>query len=352
MKAGLVLSGGGAMGAYQVGVIKALAEQRVQLQAVSGASIGALNGAIVASESTTQAAYQKLESLWRLLGENNPLKLNKAVYLELLIASGLQLNANKLLKLFSLPQVRAICKRYLPDFMPMHLADTMLDDAPLQNLMSEYLDIEALKSGLPLYVSVFESEGAIQDIIQCVMAELGITENKNSEFVHIQSLSSEEQKEALLASAALPLLFKAKTIGDKEYVDGGVGGWSKNQGNTPIKPLIDAGCDLVIVSHLSDGSLWSRHDFSPATIIELRPKERIGRHDGLIAGGKDLLGFKPEFIDSWIEQGYNDTMLSLERIRKPLEARSKLVQSESDLQSNLTASESIDNKLNDLMSKL
>ncbi|HDY7459574.1 TPA: patatin-like phospholipase family protein [Vibrio vulnificus] len=352
MKAGLVLSGGGAMGAYQVGVIKALAEQGIQLQAVSGASIGALNGAIIASESTTQAAYQKLESLWRLLGESNPLKLNKAVYLELLIASGLQLNASKLLKLFSLPQVRTICKQYLPNFMPMQLADSILDDAPLKNLMSEYLDTEALKSGLPLYVSVFESEGAVQDIIQCMMADLGIAENKASEFVHIQSLSSEEQKEALLASAALPLLFNAKTIGGKEYVDGGVGGWSKNQGNTPIKPLIDAGCELVIVSHLSDGSLWSRHDFSQATIIELRPKERIGRNDGLIAGAKDLLGFKPEFIRPWIEQGYNDTMLSLERVQKPLEARSQLAQSESDLQSNLTTSESIDEKLNDLMSRL
>lgn len=352
MKAGLVLSGGGAMGAYQVGVIKALAEQGIQLQAVSGASIGALNGAIIASESTTQAAYQKLESLWRLLGESNPLKLNKAVYLELLIASGLQLNASKLLKLFSLPQVRTICKQYSPNFMPMQLADSILDDAPLKNLMSEYLDTEALKSGLPLYVSVFESEGAVQDIIQCMMADLGIAENKASEFVHIQSLSSEEQKEALLASAALPLLFNAKTIGGKEYVDGGVGGWSKNQGNTPIKPLIDAGCELVIVSHLSDGSLWSRHDFSQTTIIELRPKERIGRNDGLIAGAKDLLGFKPEFIRPWIEQGYNDTMLSLERVQKPLEARSQLAQSESDLQSNLTTSESIDEKLNDLMSRL
>ena len=44
MKTGLVLSGGGAVGAYQAGVVKALAECGTQISMVSGASIGAFNG--------------------------------------------------------------------------------------------------------------------------------------------------------------------------------------------------------------------------------------------------------------------------------------------------------------------
>lgn len=48
-KIGLVLSGGGAKGAYQVGVVRALAEMNIKIGAISGASIGALNGAIIAS---------------------------------------------------------------------------------------------------------------------------------------------------------------------------------------------------------------------------------------------------------------------------------------------------------------
>ncbi|EIO19471.1 hypothetical protein ECPA31_1421, partial [Escherichia coli PA31] len=49
MKTGLVLSGGGAVGAYQAGVVKALAECGTQISMVSGASIGAFNGAIIAA---------------------------------------------------------------------------------------------------------------------------------------------------------------------------------------------------------------------------------------------------------------------------------------------------------------
>ena len=44
---GLVLDGGGARGAYQIGAWKALAEAGVKINAVSGTSVGALNGALV-----------------------------------------------------------------------------------------------------------------------------------------------------------------------------------------------------------------------------------------------------------------------------------------------------------------
>jgi len=352
MKVGLVLSGGGALGAYQVGILKALAEQGIDVQAVSGASIGALNGAIVASETSSQLAFEKLNNLWTLLSKDSPLKINNAVYLQLLISSGLQLNAGRLLKLLETPYLKSIWMKHIPDFIPLNIADSLLDDEPLKELLEEYLDVKALKSGLPLYVSVFESEGMIKDVVQCVTAELGIAENKDSEYIHIQSLHNEEQKEALLASAALPLLFKPKTIGGKEYIDGGVGGWSKNQGNTPVQPLIDSGCDLVIVSHLADGSLWSRHDFPETTVVELRPQSQIARHDGLIGGAKDLLGFKPEMIESWIEQGYVETIRTLERIKKPLKAKSSLRSSESVLQTSLRDSKAIDDGLDDIMSKL
>lgn len=46
---GLVLSGGGGKGAYEVGVIKALVEAGVKIAAVSGASVGALNAALFAT---------------------------------------------------------------------------------------------------------------------------------------------------------------------------------------------------------------------------------------------------------------------------------------------------------------
>lgn len=41
---GLVLDGGGARGAYQIGAWKALREAGVKIEAVAGTSVGALNG--------------------------------------------------------------------------------------------------------------------------------------------------------------------------------------------------------------------------------------------------------------------------------------------------------------------
>ena len=44
---GLVLDGGGARGAYQIGAWKALREAGVKIEAVAGTSVGALNGALI-----------------------------------------------------------------------------------------------------------------------------------------------------------------------------------------------------------------------------------------------------------------------------------------------------------------
>ena len=46
MEYGLVLAGGGVRGAYQIGVWKALKELKIKVSAVSGVSIGAVNGAL------------------------------------------------------------------------------------------------------------------------------------------------------------------------------------------------------------------------------------------------------------------------------------------------------------------
>src|SRR5690242_8105879 len=45
---GLVLAGGGARGAYQAGAVRYLAECGIHIRMICGASIGALNGAVVA----------------------------------------------------------------------------------------------------------------------------------------------------------------------------------------------------------------------------------------------------------------------------------------------------------------
>ena len=58
-KTGLVLSGGGGRGAYQIGVWQALREKDIQISVVTGTSVGALNGALVA-----QGDYETAVNIW------------------------------------------------------------------------------------------------------------------------------------------------------------------------------------------------------------------------------------------------------------------------------------------------
>src|SRR5262250_2863523 len=59
----LVLQGGGALGAYQVGVFEALHEADVEPDWVIGTSIGAINGAIIAG-NTKESRLPKLTEFW------------------------------------------------------------------------------------------------------------------------------------------------------------------------------------------------------------------------------------------------------------------------------------------------
>lgn len=68
-KIGLVLSGGVAKGAYEVGVIQALAERHIEPAAIVGISAGALNGAltcsmITADQFTAKAVAERMRRVW------------------------------------------------------------------------------------------------------------------------------------------------------------------------------------------------------------------------------------------------------------------------------------------------
>lgn len=69
---GLVLTGGGGKGAYEIGVWRGLAEKGItQFRAISGTSIGGLNGYLVARGNLEDA-----ETLWRKLGLASPLQIS------------------------------------------------------------------------------------------------------------------------------------------------------------------------------------------------------------------------------------------------------------------------------------
>ena len=314
MKTGLVLSGGGAKGAYQVGVMKALLEKNVAIDCISGASIGALNGCILASAPDLKTGVERLEEVWGRLPEIKPLQANSPLrftpkllpYLSFLASSGLRLN----------PYWKAttmLAAQLFKDQLP-ETPDGILTDTPLRDLMNEYLDLQQLQQSIPLFVSVFEQQDFIKESMDYVGVGLLGKDNKPSRFVRIQSLPINEQKEMILASAAIPLIFQSKKDADNNRLtDGGQGGALKSQGNTPITPLIDEEhCDFVIVSHLSQGTLWNRHDFPQTACIEIRPNADLD------LGVKAVFDFSAEKIQQLQQAGYEDTLLVLGDIQESL----------------------------------
>lgn len=348
MRTGLVLSGGGAKGAYQVGVLKALLELGANVDLIAGASIGALNGGVLACAPSLEEGVKRLECLWQTLASSSPLKLKMPSYLTLLSAAGLSLNGA------ITPSMRVLLKAttYL-GWLPAGADDSnegLLSDAPLKALIQKYLDMERLMQGIPLYVSVYESAGGLRDAMAWIAAETtGLFDTQPSSFLHVQSLPPAECSEALLASAALPLLYQARKVGQQRFADGGLGGTRRSQGNTPITPLIKAGCKQVIVTHLSDGALWSRQDFPDTTVLEIRPQKPI-TPDG--KKFKALLGFDAANIQRLQEQGYEDTLHCVGRVMKASTSYQAAKTSAQTVTTSLQSGLAVDGTLENAMERL
>ena len=308
-KVGLVLSGGGAKGAYQVGIVKALAELGVQVEGISGASIGAMNGAVVASSASMEDAAIRLEKLWETLAENPPVEDHQPTLLKAMNALGLEVKPGlRTAALFAKEM-----KRNLISTLSSPETGALVDNSRIQALMDDYITPEQLARGLPLYVSVFPNRNYVESLIGSSLAVLGIKDNPKSEFLHVQSLEPEEQRKALLASAAIPFIFQEQEIGGELYVDGGLGGLFTSQGNTPIEPLVENGYDTIIVTSLSERSRWSRGEYPDVRLLEIDREEPIDRAP-VLPMVFDILSFHPDMIRSWIEQGYGDALRCFSRM--------------------------------------
>lgn len=227
---------------------------------------------------------------------------------------------------------------HLPEPMRKLFCDpAFLDHQPVKDLLDEFADISALKAGLPLWLSVFPSNGVTEDVLDLAAAIVGVKSTRKSEFIKVQDLKDADIHNALLASAAIPLAYEAKMINNKSYRDGGVGGWWEVQGNTPATPLVENEfCTHLIVIHLQDGSLWNRRSYEGASIIEIRPSG-IGKK-----GFIDMFAFERDSILRWMDQGYEDAIRCVDPIRAALKIMHK---SDSSFARAISSVSEMENKL-------
>jgi Patatin-like phospholipase len=75
-KTAFVLSGGAALGAIQVGMLRALYERGIEPDLIVGTSVGALNGAYIASRPFVEQTADELAEVWRGIGRGQVFPLN------------------------------------------------------------------------------------------------------------------------------------------------------------------------------------------------------------------------------------------------------------------------------------
>jgi NTE family protein len=173
----LVLSGGGAKGAYEAGVTAALVEAGVPLRLVAGSSAGALNAAMIAADPTP-AGLERLEAAWRGMSRDQVYGLRPAVFF-----SGL-----------------------LPGWLTLLAVDrvgALLDPAPLRARIEAGLDLARVRAS-PVAVAV-------------VAADL---ERRRLRVFDNGSLSVD----VLMAAAAMPGVFPAVRVDGAWLADGGLVG--------------------------------------------------------------------------------------------------------------------------------
>jgi len=180
----LVLSGGGAKGAYEAGVASVLVERGVPIRLVAGSSAGALNAAMIAD-----GRLDRLEALWRGLTRERVYSLRAGVFFAGLLPGWLTL-------------------------LTLDRAGSLFDPGPLRELIDTSLDLERIRASA----------------VRLLVVTTDLARREPRVFDN-QTITPE----ALMAAAAVPGAFPAVDVGGALLVDGGL------TGRAPVLEALAAG---------------------------------------------------------------------------------------------------------------
>ncbi len=211
----LALQGGGAHGAFTWGVLdRLLEEKRIDIEAISGTSAGAMNAVVLASgyqKGGRDGARAALESFWRAVSRDGRLSPLQRGLMDKLLGNW-SFDKNPMFIAFD------VASHFMSpyDFNPFNIN-------PLRELLEREVDFDAIKKGrdIKIYLSATNVHTGKVRIFQ----------------------SKEITPDVVMASACLPFLFKAVEIDGTPYWDGGY------VGNPPLFPFFRNGesGDILLV---------------------------------------------------------------------------------------------------------
>jgi NTE family protein len=233
----LVYQGGGALGAYQLGVFRALHEKNIAPDWVIGTSIGAINGGIIAG-NPPELRLKKLQEFWHILQDNNRQMAagNKSLFNFMTVSYGV--------KGFFTPSF----SQWINPNQNLGIEKAAYySTEPLKNTLEDLIDIDYLNSK------------KVRFTVGAVNANSGVMR-------YFDSYKEPIFLEHILASGALPPAFPAIRIDGEPYWDGGI------FSNTPIEAVLD--------DHPRNSSiifsvqLWNPMSDEPRTINQVLSKQK------------------------------------------------------------------------------
>lgn len=231
---GIVLEGGGAKGAYQIGAWKALKEAGVKIKGIAGASVGSLNGALICMDDLELA-----EKIWGNIEYSQVMNVSDDMIRALKKKDFKSLNFQSLLN--NGLQV---------------IKDGGFDIEPLKNLIGEVVGDESKirSSNCDFYAMTYSVDDLKEIAVDVKAAEPGTI------------------KDMLLASAYF-LAFKNEKLGGKRYMDGG--GFN----NVPLDVLMDKGYEDLIVIRIYGWGFDSEKVVKipeNVTVHHIAPRQNLG----------------------------------------------------------------------------
>lgn len=244
---GLVLSGGGAKGAFQAGVWKAMGEFGLidRVRAISGTSVGALNAAAFAAVRDPEEICR----FWRTRAEEV---------------------ATPNLRNLSLDSLRRAAENVLAGkAFPFH---GLLDRSVLERLIRELMPAEWPADAPKVVATSLECRGVL-------FGELDASSYRRKRFRIGEEPDAEKRLQELIASAAIPWGFDPVEIDGRRYVDGG---WDEKGGeNVPLTPILQdcPNVSTIVVVRCNSAEIepepLKAQGSEGKTLIEVRPSATL-----------------------------------------------------------------------------
>ena len=224
---GLVLPGGGARAAYQVGVLKALAELLPRrapnpFAVVSGTSAGAINSAVIASRAHLfHMGVAELEYVWRNFHSEQVFKCDNLTMIRT-----------------SLHWLRAVVTGGMGRKNPLSL----LDNAPLRELLRKRINFKAIETSIQQgYIDSLSVTAAGYTTARSVSFYQGQDDIEPWERVRRSGRRAEINVDHLMASIAVPIVFPPVNINGEYFGDGAM------RQATPLSPAVHLGAERILV---------------------------------------------------------------------------------------------------------